>query len=155
MVTNDQPEVAVVGAVSTLDGARTIVWLWGEHDLASAVRLTGFLADAAEDGTDLVVDLSAVSFMDASTISAIVRARAAMAERVRVLTVRSPSALMERVFGFCGLDDLIESAQAPPPGWSERSCSALESWVAVAPRDPAPSPETRPALEEIRRASRE
>ena len=151
MVTNGKFGQHEAGARTRWDGTRTIVWLWGEHDLATADRLTRLL-DTAAEGNDLVVDLSAVSFMDASTISAIVRARSSMAEHSQVLTVRSPSALMERVFGVCGLEGLIERAEAPKV---QRARSALESWVAVKACDPAPSGATPPVPEEAVRASRD
>lgn len=157
MVMNGPSSVEVAGARARWAGARKIAWLWGEHDLATADRLAEFLVAESADGDDLVVDLSAISFMDASTISVLVRARARMAEQSRVLTVRSPSTLMERVFGCCGLDDLIEEAEAPPLMRPERVRSALESWVAVAPvsRDPASSIHVQSASESAREASRD
>lgn len=155
MVTNEESGLWVAGARSTWEGSRTIAWLWGDHDTATAGRLTEFLVDAAEGGDDLVVDLSAVLFMDASTISAIVRARSRMAETSRVLTVRSPSALMEQVFGVCGLTDLIEAGESPRVERPVSARSALESWVAVAPRNPAPSDRTQLVSEEAHQASHE
>jgi anti-sigma B factor antagonist len=155
MVMNGRSDLQGAGARASWEGVRTIVWLWGEHDLSTADRLMEFLVVAAADPGDLVVDLSAVSFMDASTISTIVRARSRMAESARRLTVRSPSTLMERVFGSCGLDGLIERAEAPRVERPERARSALESWVAVASRTPAPSDHVQPALEEAGLASRE
>jgi anti-anti-sigma factor len=154
MGTNCYFDPQVSGARASWEGVRTIAWLWGEHDLSTADQLAEFLFAAADDPGDLVVDLSAVSFMDASTISALVGARSRMAEEKRVLTVRSPSALMERVFGLCGLHEMIERAQAPTNA-PERGCSALESWVAVASRARVPTATTRPALEVARRASGE
>lgn len=148
----DRPEA---GARATWDGARTIVWLSGEHDLATADRLAQFLVEESAHGADVVVDLSGVSFMDASTISAIGRARSQLSEDSRSLTVRSPSALVERALGICGLDELIEPAEPAPAEATERASSALETWVAVKTRDPAPSEATRPAPEEAREASRE
>jgi hypothetical protein len=73
-----------------------------------------------------------------------------MAECSRGLTVRSLSTVMERVFRCCGLDDLLvvpgdRLGMAGP----ERGGSALESWVAVVRRDPAPSVETRSVPTEL------
>ena len=49
--------------------ARTVVWLIGEHDTSTVRELSTTLARAiALDDTDLVVDLTGVGFMDASTM---------------------------------------------------------------------------------------
>ena len=150
MSTNQHFDRPVAGARATWDGARTIIWLSGEHDLATADRLAQFLIDETTDGADVVVDLSGVSFMDASTISAIGRARSQLAEDSRLLTVRSPSTLVERALGICGLDGLIEPTEAAPVDTPEMANSALETWVAVKARDRAPSEATRLAPEEAR-----
>lgn len=150
MVIYGELDLQVAGARTGREGPQTIAWLWGEHDLATADQLTQFLADVAGVSAELVVDLSEVSFMDASTITVIVGARSRMAEHSRGLTVRSPSSVMERVFRACGLDDLLavpgeHSAVAEP----ERGRYALETWVAVVRRDPAPFVETRSAPTEL------
>ena len=62
---------------------------------------------------------------------------------------------MERVFGFCDLDKLIERTDAQRMKEPRRVRSALESWVAVASCDPVPTVQTRPASEEVRQASGE
>jgi anti-anti-sigma factor len=108
----------------------SVVWLRGEHDIATASKLARTLAWAvALDDTDLVVDLSGVRFMGAETIGAIVGTRNALVLQSRSLTLRSPSTLAQRVVELCGLADLID----PPTGASlERDApGALDSWVAV------------------------
>lgn len=53
--------------------ARTVVWLRGEHDIATRAGLSYTLAGAIAAGqNDLVVDLSCVGFFDASTIGVLV-----------------------------------------------------------------------------------
>jgi anti-anti-sigma factor len=60
-------------AVAGRDGDRIVVWLRGEHDIATTVELSETLVRAiAIDDADLVVDLSEVQFIDASTIGVIV-----------------------------------------------------------------------------------
>ena len=54
-------------------GARTVVHVAGEIDVASADRLRERLArTVAEGGTDLVVDLTGVTFMDSTGLGLLV-----------------------------------------------------------------------------------
>lgn len=92
------------------DGDRSVVWLCGEHDIATEAELSEALAGAiASDDADLVVDLSEVQFIDASTIRVIIRARNYLRHRSRSLVLRSPAEGARRVLDVCGLVDLIES----------------------------------------------
>lgn len=114
-------------AVAGRGGDRTVVWLRGEHDIATTAELSETLARAiAIDNTDLVLDLSEVRFMDASTIGVIVRAQNFMRERSRSLSLRAPATCALRVLDACGLAELID----PGPPRSE-AAGALDSWVAV------------------------
>jgi hypothetical protein len=82
----------------------------------------------ALDSAGLVLDLSGVEFMGASTLGTIVRAREFLRERSASLTARSPSAFARRVISACGLDDLL----SPSPEVGAVTGNALGSWVAVA-----------------------
>ena len=62
-----QPGIAVVG-------------LFGEHDLSGKARLTEALATASAR-LNVLVDLSACTFMDSSVIGALLLARSQLAER--------------------------------------------------------------------------
>lgn len=99
--------------------ARAVVAVRGEQDLATAEALSALLLWAAMlTDDDLVVDLSEVQFMDASTVTVIVATRAALAERSRSLTLQAPSTCARHVIELCGLADLIEprvSAVAAAP----------------------------------------
>ena len=53
----------------------------------------------AVDETDLVIDLSEVTFMNAATVAVIIRAEAFLRDRSRSLTLRSPSAPARRCPG--------------------------------------------------------
>ncbi len=113
-----------------VDGAEAgpvVVWLRGEHDLSTDDALCATLARAiALDSAGLVLDLSEVEFMAASTLGVIVRAREFQRRRSSSLTVRAPSACVLRVMDACGLNDLTgPSAQA--------AGAALGSWVGVPP----------------------
>ena len=107
----------------------TVVWLRGEHDIATDGALCLTLARAiAHNDADLVLDLSEVELMCASTIGVIVAAREFLRQRLRTLTVRCPSLFVRRTIGICGLDDFI----VPRPAEAEAlPVNALGSWVAV------------------------
>ncbi len=100
-----------------------VVWLWGEHDISTDRALGLALEGAiALDGAGLIVDLSAVEFMGASTLGVIARARELLRQRSASLTVRSPSAFARRVISLCGLNDLLApSLEMAPDVTGERS----------------------------------
>jgi len=81
----------------------------------------------------VVVDLSEVEFMNASTIGVIIAARNRLALQSRALTVRSPSVCAQRVLDACGLTDLLDPS---PPATGATpvigASGALGTWVAVA-----------------------
>jgi anti-anti-sigma factor len=56
---------------------------------------------AIRRGDDLIVDLSGVRFMDASTIGVIVSACALIRERSGSLTIQSPSPFARRLLDVC------------------------------------------------------
>jgi len=120
-------------ALAACDDDITIVWLRGEHDLSTRAALSHTFASAIAASTnDLVVDLSEVQFLDASTIGALSAAREYLCARSRALTLRCPSRIARRLLDICGLADLVEAdpVDVTAPG------AALRSWVAVpaAPR---------------------
>lgn len=115
------------------DPQRTLVWVRGEHDIATCALLSDILADAVRlDGADVVVDLSGVTFMDASTVSTLVVARRDLRALTRSLCVRAPSPPARRVLAVCGLEQLIDQR----PGVEEQAVApALGSWVGVPVQD--------------------
>jgi anti-sigma B factor antagonist len=126
------------------DPHQTVVWVRGEHDISTRDRLAGKLAEAASrDAADIVVDLSGITFMDASTIGALVAARNNLRVHSRSLTFRHPSPAAQRLLDLCGLAPLTDG-RAPTIG------SALGTWVSVPARDrnrnPAAQPQVRPEL---------
>ena len=125
------PEGSVV--IAGRDGDRTVVWLRGDHDLATTAELSATLARAiAIDDMDLVVDLTYVQFMDASTVGVLIRAREFLLLRSRSLTLRAPLKAARRVLDACGLAELIDPG---PP--ASKAAGALGSWVAVPALDRA------------------
>jgi anti-sigma B factor antagonist len=90
-----------------------VVWLWGEHDVSTDGALCLTLARAIAVGTaGVIVDVSGVEFMGASTLGVVARARELLWQGSASLTLRSPSAFLRRVISVCGLDDLL----GPRPG---------------------------------------
>jgi anti-anti-sigma factor len=86
------------------DADGSVVRLRGEHDFYTAPELWATMARAiAFDDGDVVVDLSAVDFMSASTVGVLVQARDFLQKRSRSLTLRSPSTRALRVLGLCGV----------------------------------------------------
>jgi anti-anti-sigma factor len=91
------------------DGDRTVVWLGGECDIATAGLVTDTLTEAISLGDgDLIVDMSAVTFIGTVTIVALTQTRDALRRQSRSLTVRSPSKCVRRLLTVCGQADLIE-----------------------------------------------
>lgn len=130
----------------------TVVRLTGEHDLSTVAELSATLARAiALDDTDLVLDLSGIAFMDASTVRVMLRAQGFLIRRGRSLRLRSPATCARLVLKSSGLAahierDLEGSDHATPPS------GALATWVDVPVTDvsppsaaePAPVPSSRP-----------
>jgi anti-sigma B factor antagonist len=95
-------------AVATRDEKDNVVWLSGEYDLSTATELGHTLARAMirKEG-ELVIDLSEVQFLDASTMRAFIRADGALRTQSRSLSLRSPSAFARRILDLCGLAGLV------------------------------------------------
>ena len=95
-------------AVVVIEGSPTRVRLVGEFDLAgvpvfeSAVR--------GLDG-DIELDCSALEFIDAAGMGALVAAHNACDERGTMLILDDPSPLMCHVLGVVGLDALLRIRQ--------------------------------------------
>jgi anti-sigma B factor antagonist len=107
-----------------------VVGLRGEHDLATRAAVSAAIGAKLVLGQgDLVIDLSGVTFMDASTVGVIVDARTALGRRNRDLVLRNPSSCARRLIELCGLTDVLERPREAVV--VARSRDALGSWVAV------------------------
>jgi anti-anti-sigma factor len=91
---------------------RAIVWLDGEHDIATVAVLADTLAKAisADDG-DLIVDLSGVTFLSTATIDELIRVRNSLLGQNRNLTLRSPSRFARRILDLCGLEFALRCSE--------------------------------------------
>jgi anti-anti-sigma regulatory factor len=86
------------------DREQVVVWLDGEEDVATVLRLTRRLANAvlANEG-DLIVDLSGVTFLSTATIDELIRVRNILLSQNRNLTLRSPSKCARRLLDAWGV----------------------------------------------------
>jgi anti-anti-sigma factor len=129
---SDEPPAPRAG----LETLPTIIWLQGEHDIATDGSLRRTLERAiALNDAEIIVDLSKVELMSASTLGIILVARDTLRQQSRSLTMRAPSPHVRRVLGICGLQHLlIPGAEDETPGLVGE---ALGSWVEV--RDAVPA----------------
>ena len=91
------------------DGERAVVWLDGEHDIATVAALSDTLADVVSaDDADLIVDFSGLTFLSAATIGELIRTRKLLSGQSRNVALRSPSKFARRVLDLCGLASQVE-----------------------------------------------
>ena len=127
MTCSELPSITVSrrGAKGKDSDGCTVVWLRGEHDIATRVSVVAGIARATQhNDTDVVVDLSGVTFMDASTIGALVESGNRLRPRSHSLHVRAPCPPAIRVLDLCGHTGLVQHASAPafhPPARRPRS----------------------------------
>ena len=133
------------------EAGMTVVWLRGDHDLSTTDTLSKTLmrAVAIDDG-DLIVDLSEVDFMDASTINVLVKMRALLRHQLQFLFLRFPSAMARRVLDLCGIR-YVPGSHADRGDLDELSASpnALGTWVAVPVAERAIPPATADEAHEL------
>lgn len=131
MASSSSPSVSLSRRGSTQSSsACTVVWLRGDHDVTTRIAIAVGIARAAQrDELPVLVDLSAVTFMDASTVGVIVGSRNRLLSRGQSLNVRAPSPPALRVLELCGLAHLVQRRVLPSTG----SAAALGTWVDVQP----------------------
>ena len=92
------------------DNGAWVLTLYGEHDLSTATAVRDKLRHVFDAGSAVVVDLSAVTFMDSSTLNAILygseRAQQDDAHRFAVVLPPGPSAA-RRVIELTGVDRVL------------------------------------------------
>ncbi len=110
-------------------GKPSVVWLGGDHDIATKDVLAAVLAEAvALDEPAVVIDMSGVHFIGAATVGVIVGAKKVLAREGRSLVLRGPPPCVRRVFDACGLSGLLDGADAFE---GVEGAAALGSWVDV------------------------
>jgi anti-sigma B factor antagonist len=85
------------------DGARAVVVVRGEIDVASCPALNGIVADLT--CPEIVLDLAEVTFMDSSGLAALLRAERRARELGGRLLLRAPSRAVLDVLQMTHLDD--------------------------------------------------
>jgi anti-anti-sigma factor len=95
-------------AIVAQRNGETVVVLSGELDMATAPDLATVLDSVREDGPEQVVlDLSALSFIDSSGIAVLVTSQHQMIERTRHLALRGARPHAMKVFEIAGLVDFL------------------------------------------------
>jgi len=90
--------------------------LTGELDLASAPALEGMVAQACADGaSELVLDLSRLTFIDSSGLKAILSARGLCAANRCDLFLTPAKAPVQRLFELTRLIDRLPFRESSPP----------------------------------------
>ena len=140
---------------SSLPGAgaaegATVVWLQGDHDVATEGELRRVLLRAIEaNDAAIVLDLSEAGLISASTLGVIVAARKALRSRSRSLTVRSASASAQRIIGICGLGSLLKPSPDTAggvPGTAFAGVGLPAASPACVPGQWTPQPRGAPAF---------
>ncbi|MFJ9555859.1 STAS domain-containing protein [Nocardiopsis sp. NPDC101807] len=88
------------------DGTTTVVGLTGEIDIATAERALARITAATADGC-VVVDLSAVEFIDASGVNMLVRALRGATKVQHHLLLAGPTRQLSRILDVLGLRDVL------------------------------------------------
>jgi anti-anti-sigma factor len=110
-------------------GRRAVLSLLGELDMCSKDLLAGAIGSALQHGTRmLVVDLSALDFMDCSGLSVLVKTRKQLAEGQGQLVITGCQPIVRRLFHLMDLDSYLDpgapeggpgavaEGSTPPPG---------------------------------------
>ena len=101
-VTNDGSPQGALEAGTDASGA-PVVRLIGEIDISNADEISVELDAVAVEGSQLVIDLAGLEFMDSSGIAMLLRAAA----RVDALELRNPSSTVRRIIECTGLTDIL------------------------------------------------
>jgi anti-sigma B factor antagonist len=93
------------------DGPHEVLLLSGEFDIAGAdqvMRLAEATLNNGGTGTELVLDLSAVTFIDSTGIGTLVAVRNLAVERQVVTRLRRPSPAVASLLALTAVDRLFE-----------------------------------------------
>ena len=113
---SDTPTTQPIDAQVVVDqhGQVSVVRLIGEHDLSTQDQISGAIEAAIQDGRDIVVDLRSATFIDSSTLQALVAgSRKASEAGRRLMLVIGEERSVVQVFELTGLLDSFDSADSP------------------------------------------
>ena len=97
--------------VANEDGV-VVTTVRGELDIASADMLSATLDNVANEER-VVLDLSAVDFMDSSGLAVVLRQSMRRRDAGGTLHIRRPSVSVQRLLVFCCLEHLLEPEVEP------------------------------------------
>jgi anti-anti-sigma factor len=91
------------------DAGSALVTVGGELEFGTAASLRTTLSDLVQDEADpVVVDLTALQFIDSSGLSLLVQAKQRFAAQGRRFELRGPTPRVSRVIEISGLSELFE-----------------------------------------------
>ena len=106
---------AIVVEVVQGEGA-TIIYAYGEIDIATCERLRDAIEPHMGPRQTIILDFSGVEFMDSSCLRVLVQARGALTANGGSLMLRNPSEIARRILTVTGLEILLaEDAEDHPP----------------------------------------
>jgi anti-sigma B factor antagonist len=105
--TEDLPQLDATVATSRLDDGTHVLAVRGELDLYSTPQLTAELETIASERTNVVVDLTEVSFMDSTALGAILLASRRLRDANRRLALVSPVAATTKLLTMVGIDRVV------------------------------------------------
>ena len=89
-----------------MDGCM-VVFAVGEIDLVTAPLMREVMAEAVESRRHLIVDLSAVSFLDSTGLSVLLRTRQRIAATHKSMSLAGPNGFVARVIRITRIDEAI------------------------------------------------
>lgn len=93
---------------ATIPGRGKTVSLSGELDLASRHSLRATFEEAAATSCDVTVDMTEVTYMDSSAISALISLHRELYERNRSMRIRMRRNAAYRLLEIAGLNTIFE-----------------------------------------------
>ncbi|MET8234282.1 STAS domain-containing protein [Micromonospora sp. NPDC005298] len=111
------PHAPIMSLALNRDGSTSVISVAGEIDMSTAHLLTEQVELLCREPVPLIaVDLSAVRFLGAHGITALLQASKLTASAGARLTLRNPSPFVLRVLGAAGVMRHLDLAGAPGPG---------------------------------------
>ena len=92
--------------------ASVVVHVAGEFDIGTLPILKQALSRARHADADVLLDLSEVTFADASSLGVLMDARSALAERGHTIRIVHPARVVSRLLAITGLTPVL----MPAPG---------------------------------------
>jgi anti-anti-sigma factor len=90
------------------DDRARVVALAGDVDSGTGAAVLDTVSDLAQQGSDVIVDLTGARFMDSAGLAALIGARRAAARSGRALTLRNPPRIIARVLALSGVDRILD-----------------------------------------------